>query len=136
MFDLIRIGKLILVFFLCNGIWFLFSYFSGKMIISDLIVSGKFILGVLLCNGIGLLSSYFSGISQNGYFGINTPVIDLDYVNPNPWYGSLIKPSVWLPNFFFGPVWFSLYTTMGIGLILIIQSFGFLSVPFWLFLNP
>ena len=99
----------------------------------DLIESGKFFLGAILCNGIGILSSYFSGIFQKGYFGVNTTVSGGDYVSPNPWYATLIKPSVWPPNFLFGPVWFSLYTTMGIGAVLIIESFGFISFPFILF---
>ena len=99
----------------------------------DLIESGKFFLGAILCNGIGILSSYFSSIFQKGYFGVNTTVSGGDYVSPNPWYATLIKPSVWPPNFLFGPVWFSLYTTMGIGAVLIIKSFGFISFPFILF---
>jgi tryptophan-rich sensory protein len=99
----------------------------------DLFAGGKFFLGAVLCNIIGLLSSFFSGIFQGGYFGATSSLVGGDYPSPNPWYATLVKPSVWPPNFLFGPVWFSLYTIMGIGAVLIIQSFGVISIPFGLF---
>lgn len=96
---------------------------------------GKFFLGALLCNGIGVASSFFSGIFSNNYFGMmNSDLVGGDYQPPNQWYANLNKPAIWPPNFLFGPVWFSLYTVMGIGFTMICMNFGITSIPSALFL--
>ena len=99
----------------------------------DITESIQFFMGAISCIGVGLLSSYFSGMLKNGYFRINGAISGGDFVSPSAWYTALKKPSGWPPNFLFGPIWFSLYVTMGIGSILIIKSFGFISIRFGLF---
>lgn len=81
-----------------------------------------FIAGAILCNLVGVFSSLLSGIFQGNYFG------------PGSWYAGLNKPQVWPPNFLFGPVWFSLYTVMGVGAAMIFMSYGF-SLPLYLFIG-
>ena len=44
--------------------------------------------------------------------------------NINTWYAALTKPAFNTPNFIFGPVWFTLYTLMGIAIFLIWRSKG------------
>ena len=87
----------------------------------SIIEMALFAAAALLCNGVGIGSSLLSGMFQGTYF------------EPGNWYATLSKPTVWPPNFLFGPVWLSLYTVMGIGALMIIKSFGFMSIAFYLF---
>ncbi len=56
------------------------------------------ILSIIFCQSIGFLGSFF-------VMG-----------NSNIWYDSLTKPFFQPPNWLFGPVWFVLYTFIGIAL--------------------
>lgn len=41
------------------------------------------------------------------------------FIDMNGWYGSIVKPSFNPPGWVFGPVWFVLFTLMGVSLYLV-----------------
>lgn len=43
---------------------------------------------------------------------------------PDAWYRSLAKPAFNPPGWVFGPVWFTLYTMMGVALFLVLRAPG------------
>jgi benzodiazapine receptor len=52
--------------------------------------------------------------------------------NLRTWYPTLIKPKLNPPNWIFGPVWFTLYSMIGIsGYLVMVADHGFKSILVW-----
>lgn len=64
----------------------------------------KLLISIVLCQTAGIIGSIFT-----------VPAISI-------WYASLNKPEFTPPDWLFGPVWFLLYTLMGIALYLVWQK--------------
>ena len=61
----------------------------------------KLVLAIVFCQGAGIIGMIFT-----------TPAIAT-------WYKTINKPAINPPNWIFGPVWFTLYTLMGVALFIV-----------------
>lgn len=64
----------------------------------------QLIVSIVICQMAGAIGGFFTAKSVN------------------TWYKTLVKPALNPPGWIFGPVWFTLYTLMGISLWLVLKE--------------